>query len=126
MQGHMQTLAISKIFDIEKVYIYDILESAMIKYQTDRQKTVQGDIIFCSDPREVALGAAGEVIISVTQSNEQFLKEQWVANKKSSPDLFQKKTICIPIGTGAMDIAIASVVLKKAQEAKMGEKFDFV
>src|SRR5699024_10979408 len=49
------------------------------------------------------------------------------ANKTKTIDNYQNKTvICVPIGTGAVDIAVAKFALDKAQEKNVGEKFDFI
>lgn len=45
--------------------------------------------------------------------------------KSEAGDLSQEITICIPIGTGAMDVAIAGEVYKLAREKGLGESFDF-
>lgn len=48
------------------------------------------------------------------------------AGKLSVGDYSNGKIICIPIGTGAMDIAVASVVYKKAKEQGIGGTYTFV
>lgn len=39
--------------------------------------------------------------------------------------IFWGITLCIPIGTGAMDVAIAGEVYRRALEKGMGYAFDF-
>ncbi|WHH60457.1 ornithine cyclodeaminase family protein [Petroclostridium sp. X23] len=46
--------------------------------------------------------------------------------KKSIGDYSDGKIVCIPIGTGAMDIAVASVVYKKAIEQGIGGTYSFI
>lgn len=46
--------------------------------------------------------------------------------KKRVEDIERKKVICIPIGTGAMDISVAQFVLDRAKEKELGGKFDFL
>lgn len=46
--------------------------------------------------------------------------------KKSMGDVSKQRIVCIPIGTGAMDIAVAAEVYKKAKAQGAGEYFDFV
>lgn len=48
------------------------------------------------------------------------LKETGLAN------IDKQITLCIPIGTGAMDVSVAYEVYRKAKEAGVGEYFDFV
>ena len=43
-----------------------------------------------------------------------------VAGKKKGPGSPSERTLCIPIGTGAMDIAVATIALKKAEERGSG------
>lgn len=45
--------------------------------------------------------------------------------KVTPGDLSSDITICIPIGTGAMDVAIAGEVYKRALDKGMGENFNF-
>jgi len=48
-----------------------------------------------------------------------------VAGKKKGPGSSSERTLCIPIGTGAMDIAVASIALKKAEEKGIGGSYEF-
>ncbi len=46
--------------------------------------------------------------------------------KKSGKFSSEERILCIPIGTGAMDVAIATIVLERAKEQKLGGSFEFV
>jgi ornithine cyclodeaminase/alanine dehydrogenase len=48
-----------------------------------------------------------------------------VAGKKKGPGSSSERTLCIPIGTGAMDIAVATIALKKAEEKGIGGSYEF-
>jgi ornithine cyclodeaminase/alanine dehydrogenase len=48
------------------------------------------------------------------------------AGKKSGDFSKDERILCIPIGTGAMDVAIATIVLDRAIEKKLGSTFEFV
>jgi len=48
------------------------------------------------------------------------------AGKKQGEISPNERVLCIPIGTGAMDVAIATVVLERATEKKLGDSFAFV
>jgi alanine dehydrogenase len=48
-----------------------------------------------------------------------------VAGKKPGRTSAVDRIVCIPIGTGAMDIAVATVVYQRALEARWGERFTF-
>ncbi|AMB98640.1 hypothetical protein AWM75_00910 [Aerococcus urinaehominis] len=48
-----------------------------------------------------------------------------VANKLSLANWQNEISLCIPIGTGAMDVAIAAYVYQAACQEKIGEVFDF-
>lgn len=76
MQGHMQTLAISKRFEIMELRVYDIDKKALAKFKEDMSGVVSGRIILCDSPQEAA---QGDAIICVTQANTQFLKDEWVS-----------------------------------------------
>ncbi len=48
------------------------------------------------------------------------------AGKKSTGFSETERILCVPIGTGAMDIAVAAVVCQKAKEKGLGRSFAFV
>lgn len=186
MQGRTQIQAISELFNIKELKIYDVSKPAMDLYVEEMADTVSGDIIKCDDPKDVA---DADVLISVTQSQDKFIKKEWLkpgtvffpmgsyqecedevllsadkivvdhvgqclhrgalselneqgkitedslfatigelaSGKKSytiKPDEF---VVCIPIGTGAMDISVASIVYQKAKEHPENyTSFDFI
>ena len=183
-QGHTQTMAISEIFNIERLCIYDIAPEASRKFAEDMKNVVQGEIVIAKDPKEPA---DADAIICVTQSKDKFLKNEWikpgtivfpmgsyqecdddfilsadkiivdhigqclhrgalkelceagkisehnifatigeiVAGKKESKRDKNERILCIPIGTGAMDIAVASIVLQKAESKGIGGIYEF-
>lgn len=185
MQGHTQVMAISELFDIEEVRVYDINRATCLKYKEDMKDIVKGDIIIVDTPEEAA---CGEAVICVTQSKEQFVKNEWIrpgtiffpmgsyqecedsliinvdkiivdhvgqclhrgalkglseagkiteqsiystigeiAAGKTSGNISEKdRILCIPIGTGAMDVAIAAVALQRATERKLVTGYAFV
>jgi ornithine cyclodeaminase/alanine dehydrogenase len=48
------------------------------------------------------------------------------AGKKSGEFSETERILCIPIGTGAMDVAVATIVLERAKEQNLGGTFEFV
>lgn len=184
MQGHTQTMAISELFDIEELRVYDINKEASLKFKEDMKDYVKGEIIIANTPEEAAVG---EAVICVTQSKDKFVKNEWIkpgmilfpmgsyqecenefilkadkiivdhveqclhrgalaelsaAGKITKKDIYatigeiaagkkigrendNERILCIPIGTGAMDIAVATQVYKKALEKNIGSKFTF-
>lgn len=48
------------------------------------------------------------------------------SGKKAMPDFGNEVVLCIPIGTGAMDVAVAGEVYRKALETNVGDDYDFV
>lgn len=46
--------------------------------------------------------------------------------KSTMPDFSDELVLCIPIGTGAMDVAVAEAVYQKALKADRGDQYDFV
>jgi len=185
MQGHRVTIAISQIFDIEELKVYDIKRDASKKFADDMKDKVSGNIIVVDSPEEAA---DGDAVISFTQSKDKFIKNSWIkpgtilfpmgsyqecdddfiltadkiivdhigqclhrgalkelnnegkitekniyatigeiaAGKKKGRTSDKERILCIPIGTGAMDVAVANVVYKRAVEKGLGGKFKFV
>ena len=185
MQGHTQTMAISELFDIEEVRVYDTSKKATETYKKNMRSTVKGTIKIAATPEEAA---SGDAVITVTQSKDKFLKDHWIgpgtivfpmgsyqeceddlilnadkiivdhidqclhrgalkelvdrqrfgsedihatigelaAGKKDGRDSTSERVVCIPIGTGAMDVAIGTVVLQRAYEQDLGGRFSFV
>lgn len=79
MQGHMQTRAISTLFDIEELRIYDVSRAALERFREDMQSAIPGRIILCDDPKDAA---QGDAVICVTQSKDGFLKEEWLSPRR--------------------------------------------
>jgi alanine dehydrogenase len=185
MQGHTQTMAISEVFDIDELRVYDINTEASHRFADDMKDIVKGEIIVVNAPKEAAVGDA---IICVTQSKDKFIKDEWIkpgmvlfpmgsyqecedalilnadkiivdhieqtlhrgalsalyaVGKISEKDIYatlgeivsgqkevrlngKDRILCVPIGTGAMDIAVATVVFQRAAEKGLGSRFRFV
>ena len=186
MQGRTTTMAISTIFDIEKLAVFDLYQAAALKFAEEMSTFVKGEISVVDSPEKAAKGA--DAIITVTQSKEKFLKNAWVepatvvftmgsyqecedefilaadrivvdhaeqclhrgalkelseagritdetlyatigelaAGKKSGFVSEDERILCVPIGTGAMDIAVAAIVSQRAREKELGGHFKFV
>lgn len=183
MQGHTQTLAISRVFDIEELRIYDSYAPAAERFKEDMKDVVKGDIMICNDAKDAC---RGDAVITVTQARDGFIKEDWVQpgtvlfpmgsykevddevivkadgivvdhigqalhrgalhalveqGKLSKQDITttigelalgtadlgeisNKRIVCIPIGTGAMDVAVAGIVYERALAKGMGTDFN--
>jgi alanine dehydrogenase len=184
MQGRFQTKAISQLFNIEQLKVYDIKREASEKFVDDMKDIVVGNIEIADSPREAA---EGDAVICVTQSKDKFVKNEWIkpgtvlfamgsyqecddefilsadkiivdhvgqclhrgalkelnqegkitedsiyatigeiaAGRKKGRDTEKDRILCIPIGTGALDVAVATVVYRKAVEKGVGEEFSF-
>lgn len=184
MQGHTQTEAISKLFDIEELYVYDIYRSAAEKFADDMKDITKGKIIICDTPEQAT---NADALITVTQAHEPFLTAEMVKpgvvifpmgsykevsdelilscddivvdhmeqalhrgalkalaiegkitpnsvsatigdlinGKKKICDIFNKKVLCLPIGMGCLDVALAYVAYERAKERHIGFDFDF-
>jgi len=48
------------------------------------------------------------------------------AGKKPAPAIKGERTVCIPIGTGAMDISVATLAWSRAREKGIGGEYSFV
>ena len=185
MQGHYQTMAISQLFDIEELKVYDIKREASEKFAEDMKNIVPGKIIIVDSPEEAA---DGDAVICVTQSKDKFVKNSWIkpgtilfamgsyqecdddfilsadeiivdhigqclhrgalkelnakgkvtekniyatigevaAGKKRGRSSDKDRILCIPIGTGAMDVAVATIVYQRAVKEGLGGNFEFV
>ena len=184
MQGHTQTLAISEVFDISEVKVFDIYHPSAEKYAKDMEKVVKGKITICDSPDEVT---DADALIAVTQAHTPFLNAEMIkpgtvvfpmgSYKEVTDDLIldcdeivvdhigqalhrgalrelalagkiteenieatigelvngskyikgleHKKILCLPIGTGAMDVALAYIAYERAKKQHIGVEFDF-
>lgn len=185
MQGHMQTLAISELFDISEVIVYDVSQKAAERYAEDMKNVVKGKITFAKRPEEAS---NADVVVCVTQSKKEFFQYDWfnpgtilfpmgsyqectnecilkadriivdhigqalhrgaMAKLGTSGQLTEKdiyatigevavgkkpgigakgsRTLCVPIGTGAMDVAVATLAWSRAVEKGIGGSYSFV
>ncbi len=62
----------------------------------------------------------------IDESNIYATIGEMAAGKKNGGDASKERTLCVPIGTGAMDVAIATIVLERANEKALGGEFEFV
>jgi len=184
MQGHTQTMALSELFDLSEVRVYDVNASASERYADDMKNVVKGRIHIAKNPEEAA---EADVCVCVTQSKEEFFRHEWfrpgmilfpmgsyqectdecivnahsiivdhigqtlhrgalakladegviteknisatigelAVGRKSIP-VSGKRVLCIPIGTGAMDISVAALAWERASAREMGGKYVFV
>ena len=183
-QGRTQIMAISEVFDIKELKVYDIVNTTAYKYKEEMKSYVNGDIVVCENPEEAA---DCDVVISVTLAKDGFIKHEWLKpgtvyfamgsyqecdydvilqadkiivdhveqclhrgalrelvikgkiteeniyctigdlaiERNKVENLKNERIICVPIGTGAMDVAIAGIVYKKALSLNMGTEFSF-
>lgn len=184
VQGRTQTRAISELFAIDELKVYDTFPEAARKFAADMESAVSGKITICSEPQQAA---EGDAVITVTHAKDGFFKREWFASgtvlfpmgsykecqdeallsadsivvdhvaqclhrgalkdlaeagritessisatlgelaagKKRITSSPSSRILCIPIGTGAMDVAAAAVVLQRAEERNIGRTFDF-
>lgn len=185
VQGHYQTMAISELFNIDELKVYDIKKKASEKFAKDMKDKVIGNIIIVKHPEEAA---DGDAVICVTQSKDKFIRNSWIkpgtvlfpmgsyqecadnfilntdkiivdhimqclhrgalkelgekgkitekdiyatigeiaAGKKKGRTSDSERILCVPIGTGAMDVAVATVAYRRVLEKGLGGKFNFV
>ncbi len=62
----------------------------------------------------------------ITERNISATIGEVVAGKKPGRTSATDRILCVPIGTGAMDIAVATVAYQRALEAGAGDRFTFV
>lgn len=180
MQGHTQTMAIAEVFDIDKLYVYDVYKPSAEKFKADMADVVKGEIIICDDPKAPTEDV--DAIITVTQAKDGFLKAAWIkpgtvvfpmgsyketedevilqsdaivvdhvgqalhrgalkaladAGKLTPEsitatigelamgsydlgDVSDKRILCLPIGTGALDVAVAEIAYQRMTAKGMG------
>lgn len=185
MQGRTQTMAISELFNITEIVVYDINRSASESYAEDMKSYVKGPITIASTPREAS---EGDVAVCVTQSKDEFFQYEWfrpgmilfpmgsyqecsdeciekadkivvdhpgqalhrgalakhgISGRLTEKDLYatigelaagkkrgtigaSERVVCVPIGTGAMDVSIATLAWKRAKEKGIGSTYAFV
>ena len=183
-QGRTQTEAISKNFDIEKLYVYDVYKAASEKFAEEMKDFVKGDIVVCDNVDDAC---NADALITVTIAHEPFLNTknvkpgtvvfplgsyseieddlileaddivvdhlgqafhrgalhklveegklteddvmgtigELVNGSKKIEDIENKRVICLPIGMGCLDIAVAGIVYERAKAQHIGFEFDF-
>ncbi|MDR3331931.1 MAG: ornithine cyclodeaminase family protein [Synergistaceae bacterium] len=184
MQGRTHTMAISELFKITEIRVYDVNPETLKSYAEQMRKYVAGSIVLAKTPEEAS---GGDVAICVTQSKDKFFKYEWfkpgtilvpigsyqecdddcilnadhiivdhigqtlhrgalgnlvekgkisekniygtigevIAGKKPLPDA-NKRLLTILIGTGALDVAVATIAYNKAVEKGIGGTYEFV
>ncbi len=184
VQGRTQIAAISEVFDIDELKIYDVAPESAKLFAEEMGSKISGKITICTQPQEAAQGHA---VITVTHAKDGFFKKTWFepgtvlfpmgsykecedetlltadyivvdhvaqclhrgalkdlaeAGKVSQEDITatlgelsvgakkltassSSRVLCVPIGTGAMDVAVASVVLQRAEKEGIGDTFNF-
>ena len=62
----------------------------------------------------------------VTENSIHATIGELAAGKKRGRTNAAERVLCIPIGTGMLDIAVGTVVMQRAAEKGLGSKFSFV
>lgn len=75
-QGRTQLQAISEVFDIDRLVIFDVFEEASNKYKEDMASYVKGEIVVAKEAQDATKEV--DAIITVTQANDGFLKADWI------------------------------------------------
>lgn len=86
VQGHTQTEAISKVFDIEELRVYDVYRPAAEKFAEDMKDVVSGKIVICDTVEEAT---HADALITVTQAHEPFL----------TAEMIKPGTVVFPMGS---------------------------
>ncbi|MCR8968903.1 ornithine cyclodeaminase family protein [Facklamia sp. 7083-14-GEN3] len=183
-QARQVTHAISTVFEIEELRVWNIHRDSAETFKEDMQRYVQGDIIICEDGKDAC---QVDAVFTLTPSKEALIKEEWIqkgtivfpmgsyqeienelihqsdaivvdhvsqalnrgilkplyksgqitekditaslADLSKGPhekiDPKNQRIICIPIGIGATDVAVAHEVYQRALAANLGTPFDF-
>ena len=75
VQGRTQTMALTAIFNVQKLYVYDPVPAAAAKFKEDMKDLVQGEIIVVDHPEKAA---KADAVITVTPATQAFLKGEWL------------------------------------------------
>lgn len=75
VQGRTQTMALTSIFNVEKLYVYDPVPAAAAKFKEDMKGLVQGEIVVVDRPEAAA---KADAVITVTPATQAFLKGEWL------------------------------------------------
>lgn len=86
VQGRTQIQAISEVFDIEELRLYDVFRPAAEKFVEDMKDYVTGEMIICDTPADAA---DADALITVTQAKEPFL----------NADNVKPGTVVFPMGS---------------------------
>lgn len=86
VQGHTQAMALTEIFHVDRLTVYDPIRAAAEKFKADMADKVQGEIVVANDPSKVT---ENDAFISVTPANNAFIKGDW----------FHKGTIYFSMGS---------------------------
>lgn len=186
VQGYTQTEAISRLFEISSVKVYDTRAVSARKYAADMKDIVKGPIVIAEKPEDAAVDV--DVAVCVTHANDGFFRSEWfkpgmilfplgsyqecddqcilgadriivdhveqtlhrgalaklggagvigagniyatlgdiAAGKKPGRCGAAERMMCIAIGTGAMDVSVATLVWQRAKEKNMGGRYRFV
>lgn len=186
MQGRTQTMAISELFDISELKVYDISQAAAEKFAEEMKGYVKGKIEVV---KTAEAASEADVCVMVTQSQDAFFQYSWfkpgmfifpmgsyqecsdecilkadklvvdhagqalhrgalgklgeagriteqtlfstigelAAGKKQLTDKdANDRVLCVPIGTGCMDVGVAYLAWQRAKEKGLGGTFSFV
>ncbi len=185
-QGRTQAMALSTVFDLKEIRVFDIKKEASEAFAEEMAPKIGVPIRVMDGPEEAVAGA--HAVVSVTHARNKFitndmitegmtvcplgsfrecaddlilsmdkilvdhvgqclhrgaLKELSEAGKITEKDLYstigevvagkkkgredpKERILCIPIGTGAMDVTVATLVYRKALEKGIGVRFPFV
>ena len=75
VQGRTQTMALTSIFNVKKLYVYDPVPAAAERFKAEMAPLVQGEIIIAKTPKEAA---KADAVITVTPATQAFLKGEWL------------------------------------------------
>lgn len=185
MQARMTIRAVSRLMDIDTLYVWNHRRVTAEKFKEDMAEYVKGEIIVVDDGADAAVADA---LMTLTPAQEPIIKTEWVrpgtivfpmgsfqeiedslilrADKivadhvdqslnrgalkslygegrigpedfyatfgelsretEPLPGLADEIVLCIPIGTGAVDVAVAAEVYKKAKASGLGTEFNFL
>ena len=129
VQGRTQTEALTAIFNVQKLYVYDPVPAAAAKFkECDDQAILGADKLICDHVGQCLhrgnlkhLAEEGKI----TENSVYCTVGELAAGMKQVGDVADQKLLVVPIGMGCLDVAVAGIAYRKAFSLGVGETFAF-
>jgi ornithine cyclodeaminase/alanine dehydrogenase len=103
-QSGFQLRALSEVFGLEEVRIFDIRKEAALKLVNDLQRETKAKLVAVDKPKEAAAGC--DIVVTVTNAKDPFLKGEWIEEGAMVATLGSYQEACEEVATGANKIVV--------------------